>query len=210
MFAWALMSKPTAFIDVAMFGLLLVGLWINVVVAIGAGLMIIGATGILGIANAPDMINPMAGSYLTLLGAIIALAGIAHMIIKKYRTNDTKRLIKYIGIRIVSIIGVLLVFKGPNILIHQIVQKDFSPGKFIQRVFLVQESATLLATTEYEDIEQQNTIDYKVLSEKQLAPEECSVITFSETELEDGMREAIVTNEDVGRYVGYGRKDIRK
>ena len=67
MFAWALMSKPTAFIDVAMFGLLLVGLWINSIVAIGAGIMVVGMTGILKIANAPDMINPTAGMYLLII-----------------------------------------------------------------------------------------------------------------------------------------------
>lgn len=44
MFAWALMSKQTAFIDVAMFGFLLIGLWINSLVAIGAGIMTLGLT----------------------------------------------------------------------------------------------------------------------------------------------------------------------
>ena len=67
MFAWALMAKQTAFIDVAMFGLLLVGLWINSIIAIGAGIMTLGMTGVLKIANAPDMLNPVAGKYLVLL-----------------------------------------------------------------------------------------------------------------------------------------------
>ncbi len=42
MFAWALMSKPTAFIDIALFGLLLLGLWIESIVALGTGLIAIG------------------------------------------------------------------------------------------------------------------------------------------------------------------------
>ena len=44
MFAWAFMSKQTAFIDIALFGLLLVGLRIDSIVAIGAGIMTVGIT----------------------------------------------------------------------------------------------------------------------------------------------------------------------
>jgi hypothetical protein len=35
MFALALMAKQTAFIDITLFGLLMIGLWINRVVALG-------------------------------------------------------------------------------------------------------------------------------------------------------------------------------
>ena len=67
MFAWALMAKQTAFIDIALFGLLLIGLWINSIIAIGAGIMTVGITGMMKIANAPDMLNPVAGKYLFIL-----------------------------------------------------------------------------------------------------------------------------------------------
>ncbi len=36
------MAKQTAFIDIAMFGLLLIGLWINSLIAIGTGVMTLG------------------------------------------------------------------------------------------------------------------------------------------------------------------------
>lgn len=61
------MAKPTAFIDIALFGLLLVGLWIDSIIAIGLGIMTVGITGILKIANAPDMITPAAGKYILLI-----------------------------------------------------------------------------------------------------------------------------------------------
>ncbi len=67
MFAWALMSKPTAFIDIALFGLLLVGLWIDSIIAIGLGIMTVGMMGIIKIANAPDMMTPAAGKYIVLI-----------------------------------------------------------------------------------------------------------------------------------------------
>lgn len=44
MFARASMAKPTAFIDIALFGLLLVGLWIDSIIAIGLGVMTVGIT----------------------------------------------------------------------------------------------------------------------------------------------------------------------
>jgi len=67
MFAWAQMAKPTAFIDIAMFGFLLLGLWIDSIIAIGAGIMTVGVTGILHIGNAPDMLNPVAGKYIVII-----------------------------------------------------------------------------------------------------------------------------------------------
>lgn len=42
MFALALMAKQTAFIDIALFGFLMIGLWINGIVAIGTGVMTLG------------------------------------------------------------------------------------------------------------------------------------------------------------------------
>jgi hypothetical protein len=36
------MAKPTSFIDVALFGILLVGLWINEIIALGIGIATIG------------------------------------------------------------------------------------------------------------------------------------------------------------------------
>jgi hypothetical protein len=52
------MSKQTAFIDIALFGLLLIALRINSLLAIGFGLIITGLTGIAQIANAKDIMNP--------------------------------------------------------------------------------------------------------------------------------------------------------
>lgn len=61
------MAKPTAFIDIAMFGLLLVGLWIDSIIAIGLGIMTVGVTGILQVGNARDMLTTSAGKYVVLV-----------------------------------------------------------------------------------------------------------------------------------------------
>jgi hypothetical protein len=67
MFARALMAKQTAFIDIALFGLLLVGLRIDSIIAIGLGIMTVGFMGIMQIANAKDMMTPASGKYIVLI-----------------------------------------------------------------------------------------------------------------------------------------------
>ena len=58
--------------------------------------MTVGMMGVLKIANAPDMMNPIAGKYIVVIGAVVVLIGIIKMLVKKQRTADTKRLLKYI------------------------------------------------------------------------------------------------------------------
>jgi len=164
--------------------------------------MTIGMTGILKIANAPDMLNPVAGKYLVMIGALIVIGGIIQMVMKKQRTKDSKRLLKYIGIWALTIVGVMLLFKGPNVLINQISEGKFSPSNFIKSTLLVQQQdKVLLATADAEEIFGQTAIDKAVLNSTNLSLEQCTAIDFSEEDLQDGVREAVVTNEDVGRYV---------
>lgn len=85
MFARALMSKPTAFIDIALFGLLLIGLRIDIVIAIGVGIMTVGMMGIMKIANAPDMMTPAAGKYIVVIGIIVAILGLIRMVMNKHK-----------------------------------------------------------------------------------------------------------------------------
>lgn len=115
MFAWALMSKQTAFIDIALFGLLLIGLWIDSIIAIGLGIMTVGATGILKIANAPDMMTPEVGKYVMLLGLIVVVLGVVKMFMSKNKVQsfwaDKKRLFTYILIWLATLVATMLVFK---------------------------------------------------------------------------------------------------
>ena len=115
MFAWALMAKQTAFIDVALFGLLLVGLWIDSVIAIGLGIMTVGVTGILQIANARDMMTPVVGKYVVMIGLIVVILGIVKMLMNKKnaqgKLSDKTMLFKYILVWLASIVAMLFVFK---------------------------------------------------------------------------------------------------
>ena len=109
------MAKQTAFIDIALFGLLLVGLWIDSIIAIGLGIMTVGATGILKIANAPDMMTPAAGKYVMLIGLVVVVLGIVKMVMGKNKLQsfwaDKKRLFSYILIWLATLVATVLVFK---------------------------------------------------------------------------------------------------
>ena len=106
------------------------------------------------IANAPDMMNPIAGKYIVMIGLIIIMLGIIQMFIKKQWTKDIKRLLSYIGVWALTIVGVVLVFKGSNILINQISTGTFSPVRFIKSTLLVETktSNVLFATTDMEAV----------------------------------------------------------
>ncbi len=217
MFARALMSKQTAFIDVALFGLLLIGLWIDSVIAIGLGVMTVGITGILKIANAPDMMTPTAGKYVVMVWLLVVIIGIVRMVMNKNKTqgklSDKKRLFTYICIWWATLVATVLVFKWPNILVNQINAGTFNPGTFIKNVLLVQNtspSKPLLAATNTTGLAAQTVIDKAVLNTSDLSLVQCKQTPFTKTDLQATVKKAIVTNEDVGRYVGYGRKEITK
>jgi len=206
MFAWAQMAKPTAFIDIAMFGFLLLGLWIDSIIAIGAGIMTVGVTGILHIGNAPDMLNPVAGKYIVIIWFVVVIMGIIRMIINKNKAQgsllDKKRLFKYIIVRLIALLGTLVVFKWPNVLINEINDHTFSPGNLVKNILLAATDTTALA--------QQNAIDQAVVNTAVLSPEQCKQTTFTKEELSANIKKAVAGNEDVGRYVGYGWKEIDK
>ncbi len=185
MFARALMAKPTAFIDVALFGLLLIGLWINIGIALGAWIAIVGLTGILKIGNAPDMLSPLAWKYLVIIWLTLVVLSILFMIITLFSSAHIKRFLTYIVTWWISIIVVLVIFKGSNILIYQITQWTFSPGSFLKSTLLAyQESTPLLATTQPTLLDQQQATDNNALAH--LDYEQCAWISFSKEALEEG------------------------
>jgi hypothetical protein len=68
----------------------------------------------------------------------------------------------------------------------------------------------LLAATDTAVLAEQTAVDATVVNTAVLTPDQCKTTTFTKEELSGGLRPAIAGNEDVGRYVGYGWKDISK
>ncbi|MCK9467403.1 MAG: hypothetical protein M0P94_03680 [Candidatus Absconditabacterales bacterium] len=228
-FALASMAKPTAFIDIVVFGVLLLVLWINSLIGFGIGTIALGMMGILQPGNAVDFMGSSMGKWVVIIGAIITIIGLIQLFIKnkKQELFSKKKLFSYIVVWGISLVASLLVFKGPRVLYKQVVAKDIGIKNFVEGLFLVNndklenkkfelENKILLVTNNFEDLESQNEIDreYREFlsdissSNRELSFEQCLNTEFTKEELEKGKKEAVVGNEDVGRYVGYGWKEF--
>lgn len=56
----------------------------------------------------------------------------------------------------------------------------------------------------------QTSADQIIVNSAILSPDQCKQTSFTPEELSQGLSKAVAGNEDVGRYVGYGRKEISK
>jgi len=210
-FALANMAKQTAFIDIALFALLMISLWFNTTIGIGVGTIILWASGIMWIANAKDIISSWTGARIAGFGLIITVIGITQLLLKN-RKNEDKTLIqslKYLGIRAGTIAVTLLVFKWSHQLYSEIKDGSFTPSVFVKNIIIGQNTNVLLATdVPVQALNAQTSIDQT--NKSNLSPALCQQTSFSSGELAKGVEKAVVTNEDVGRYVWYGRKEIKQ
>jgi len=210
-FALANMAKQTAFIDIALFWLLMISVWFNATITFGLGAMILWATWMLWIANAKDILSTSTGTRIAVIGLIITIIGIVQ-VLRKHKKSTEKNLIqyvKYLGIRVATIAVTLLVFKGSHQMYSSIKDGSFTPSNFVKNIIIGQNTNTLLATNlTPELISAQTTVDQN--NKSNLSPALCQQTSFSTGELDASIEKAVITNEDVGRYVGYGRKEIKK
>jgi len=221
LFCLAIMAKPTGFIDVTLFGLLLVGLWINEIIALGIGISVIGLMWVMKIANAPDLLNAHDGTWFMIVGLLVAAFGVWSLFFKK-RTgafwNDKKKYLRYIIVWFLAFVVSLTVLKWPNTIIKLINTDSIGVGTFIKWLMLSKGEVTkktLLATTaDVATLEAQTAIDKNALAQdittSNSTVASCQATSFSKEELVQNVRKAVSGNEDVGRYVGYGWKEFTK
>ena len=213
-FALASMSKPTAFIDIALFGLLLIGLWIDEIMALWFGFMAIWAMGILKVANAPDLMNAHLGSRILGIGLVIVVIWLIRLLQKhgKRFLQERSHYLRYIGVWLLTLVVVLVVFKWPNILIWEMNTHTVSPSTWVKWILLgKQQPSVLLASATPTTLllkqtqTDQTTIDQNSAS---LSLASCKTQTFSSWDLHKDLKVAVMWNEDVGRYVWYGWKEM--
>jgi len=228
-FALASMAKPTAFIDIVVFGVLLLVLWINSLIGFGIWTIALGMMWILQPGNAVDFMWSSMWKWVVIIWAIITIIWLIQLFIKnkKQELFSKKKLFSYIVVWWISLVASLLVFKWPRVLYKQVVAKDIWIKNFVEGLFLVNndklenkkfelENKILLVTNNFEDLESQNEIDreYREFlsdissSNRELSFEQCLNTEFTKEELEKWKKEAVVGNEDVGRYVWYGWKEF--
>ena len=178
-FSLACMSKPTAFIDVAIFGILLCALRLNSFVWLWVWIMWLWFMWILKPLTAAEMMTESLWKWLVLIWLIIVVFGVVMMIMKKDEEwKRYKSLLSYIVIWGVTFICSLVVFKWPWLAYSQIISHDFSIWNWWKWLLLSSNinnneewrikngwKKMILATTEeYLDLESQNEIDRAYLS----------------------------------------------
>ncbi len=224
-FALASMSKPSAFIDVVVFGVLLVLLWINSLVGIWVWTIALGMMWILQPVNAVDFMWVAMWKWIAIIWVIIILIWLVQMFIKntKQELFSKRKLFSYIVVWWISLLASLLIFKWPRLLYKQVLAKDAWIKNFVEGLFLANngkenknielKNKVLLATNDFESLEAQNETDREILLRsdninKEWSMERCLNKKFTKEELEEWKKEAVVWNEDVGRYVWYGWKEF--
>jgi hypothetical protein len=231
-FTLAVMAKPTAFIDTMVFGLLLLAIWIDEIVALWLWIMTIGFMWVMKVANASDLMWTIQWKYIALIWLIIILIWIIRMFWIKKQHNywfDKKVLFRYIIVRILSFLIWLVIFKWPNVLIKELNDWNFGIGNFAKSLLLlwkndnkISDNKILLTLNDsWKNLDSQNNIDKLALennswnilnfwNESQISLDECKTTNFTKDELNKNLLKATVGNEDVGRYVWYWWKEISK
>lgn len=228
-FAFAVMAKPTAFIDVVVFGLLLVGFWLNTTTSLGLGIITIGAMGIVQPLYASAFISPSLGKILILIGLVILTIGIMRGLLSK-KAHFGKWLSSIALWGMVFLASVFL-FKTPWIVYQKSLSGDIQRGEVLKSSLLVHSSSDtksekkesksesdfrplLAQTVSLETLEVQNAIDARYFSNN--SPEldimQCKAQHYTQEELEANRLQSpgSALREDFGRYVGFHSKVFEK
>lgn len=215
MFGLAALTKQTASTDIMIFAVLLVMLWINLWIGIGSGFLGLRLVTMIKPANAKDLLldgTPLSKIFLV-LALIFIVIGVLNIILqKKNKTyfNGMRNNLRYGGIWLGLIVAIILVAKGPFIMINQLKNSSFTSKGFVQGLLFTQNTqapdvlfaqntsgATAVAVTTSAPI-------------KSLSLNQCKSLALTEEELEKSLKAVPSQNEDVGRYVGFGWKEFEK
>ena len=227
-FGFSIMAKPTAFIDLVIFALLMIGLWLNTTSAIGVWIMAIGAMGIVQPLYASTFINPTLWTIILAIGGIILTVGFLRGLLKKKPHFNIwfKNIISW-GIIFLSTI---VIFKAPRLAYQKIINNDQNWSTFPKTLLLGYQNENpwensknqktdskpqLLATLgTSESLNSQNAIDSQILNEQSnnLNLAQCKQTSFDEKDLSANLQKApgSTLREDFGRYVGFNTKTFKR
>ncbi|MDR2189796.1 MAG: hypothetical protein LBP53_00980 [Candidatus Peribacteria bacterium] len=82
-FAFATLAKPTAFVDFALFGVFLIGIWISPWSAIGVGLGLAGVLRYMNVLTSSFLLSETNAKWLIIIGGILVVIGIIIALIKR-------------------------------------------------------------------------------------------------------------------------------
>lgn len=212
-FGLASMSKQTAFLDISIFGVLLLWLWMNAITSIWAGISLIGLMWILQPWNAKDFLDPLTWKYILGIWLVIFMIWIIQFIFNK--KLDKKEVIRNILIWVLAIFMTLFIFKWPAIIYKQYIDWDINISKWAKWLLFSKveiDNERLYVANDINSLENQNQIDQQVMNvyNNSLNYEQCLKTEFTEKDLSWWVRKAEAWNEDVWRYVWYWWKEFTK
>lgn len=205
-FGFASLAKVTAFVDLAMFAIFLMGLWISPWTALGVGCVVTGLLRYMNILTSSFMLSEQNAMWLIVIGGILVVVGLVIAVIKR------KKILSSIGYLVVvglSFLVPLLLFKAPRLITSQVIGGNFSIQQTVKSLlakntFPTLEDKTLVAQATDEStnpLAEQNLIDEEVLEvipdpvenyiTQQQSAQNCLGIgkIYSEEELNEGLQE---------------------
>lgn len=211
-FGLATLAKPTAFVDIAIFGILLVSLWFNATIGIGWWISVLWLLWIIKILYSSEFINTNLGKYIFIIWLVITIVGVILLFTKK-RTkafwNKKTHYIKYMAIWIIALIWILLVFRLPYIAYKQISNGNVSISKLWKGLLMGYNNTPTMKLASTNNLEK---LTVSTDSKKELTPSQCKQIKYDKEELNSWLKTAKGSglSEDVGRYVWFGQKEFNK
>lgn len=211
-FSLAVMTKPTAFQDVLIFGLLLVGLWIGIYGLVGWFLLVLG---ILGRAETMSIVFYISKSFANKLGIIWWIGAITQAVLtRKKKVFWRVRPMVYWA---VAIIIMLVIFKGAYLLPQQIISNSLNAKTFINGILLGQSSSPSNKLHSALVADSGNTINPSTLSwsfttttAPSIKPAACSLtsagLNADNLYANLGAIQWGWLIEDLGRYIGFGQR----
>lgn len=213
-FFWlAIAAKPTAFIDVVVFTLFLMWIWVSGWLSVWVWLLIIAVLAKMQVLFTYEFISPSAFIPLLVAGLLIIIISLLYQQITKWKwLNSLMHTLRTILIRWISLFCIVFIIKAPYLIVNAVQSGSFSIGKFAEWLLMWQnhQDKVLFAQVDTQDsLEEQNLIDNAVtlpsnicsLEYLWIAEEDLDMYT-KEFEWWNGV------NEDVGRYVGFWRKEF--
>jgi hypothetical protein len=82
-FGFASLAKATAFVDIALFGIFLIGLWISPRSALGAGIGLAGILRYMNILTSSFLITEGEAKWLIIIGIVFFIVGIVVSLVKQ-------------------------------------------------------------------------------------------------------------------------------
>lgn len=237
LFFWfAALAKVTAFVDLVLFGLLLVWLRFSSLTSLWLWIMVMGLVRKFSILTSFLMISDTSANWMIIIWwAIFVLWLIVYVL--KLKCRDFWKNIRDLLILGIWFLIPLIMLKLSRATIGQINNNNFSFSSSLKTVFLSMstenkkwsDSYKFLAQNEnieeidnwnnisdtnlINSIEQQNEIDNAILgSKKYWNFEQCISAwdIYSDEELGESMQEILTRTEDLGRYIGYWWKEFKK